>query len=225
MPPLYPLAHFSLFVLEWILLGLAIRLWRQSASIAMIVLPILLASISYDNLVLALGHWIGSGTVLQTLSFFRYILHFCAIPLFVVVGVELADHFGLAWATRTARWLSWGIAIGLIMINLASQLIHLNLVPINFMGVLRYTDAAPSGPPIITILVNLLILYIGAIFWSKRKWPWLFIGTLISVIGNAIPIAIVGTIIGSTSECLMALSLLLTEQHAQTLAAIDPNPR
>ncbi|NEP51806.1 MAG: hypothetical protein F6K65_24645, partial [Moorea sp. SIO3C2] len=43
--------------------------------------------------------------------------------------------------------------------------------------------------------------------------------TLVALIGNAVPISRVGTLVGSASEFVMALSLLLTERRTQFVRA------
>ncbi|MFN6464239.1 MAG: hypothetical protein RMZ41_020820 [Nostoc sp. DedVER02] len=213
MSIIYPLTHLSFALLEWVLISWAISLWRQSTSLAMIVLPILLASISYDNLVLSMGSLIGEGELLKTLCMLRFLLHYLVVPLFIVIGVELAHRAGAGWANTVVRVLSAIVALGLAAIDIATHYIGLELVPIEFAGILRYSVANLSGPPIITIVVNLFVLLIGIGIWFRLKWAWLFVGTLISLIGNAMPSAVVGTLAGSFSELVMAISLLLTEER------------
>ncbi|MEH2160897.1 MAG: hypothetical protein V7K38_07580 [Nostoc sp.] len=113
------------------------------------------------------------------------------------------------------RVLSAIFALGLTAINVATHYIGLELVPIEFARILRYHVANLSGPPIITIVVNLFVLLIGIGIWFRLKWPWLFVGTLISLIGNAMPSDVIGTLAGSFSELVMAISLLLTEERTQ----------
>ncbi|MDZ8187555.1 MAG: hypothetical protein RMX96_22230 [Nostoc sp. ChiSLP02] len=211
MPIIYPLTHLSLALSEWMLIGWAIYLWRQSTSLAMIIWPIVLVSISYDNFILSIGSLIGEGEVLKTLSLLRFLLHYLVVPLFIVIGVELAHRAGAGWANNLVRILSWVIALGLAAIDVSSNYIGLELVPVQFMGILRYHLGNVSGLPIITIVVNLFVLLIGIGIWIRQKWWWLFVGTLIALVGNAIPSSLVGTLAGSTSEFLMAISLLLTE--------------
>ena len=212
MPIIYPLTHLSLALSEWVLISWAINQWRQSTSLAMIILPIVLASISYDNFILSIGSLIGEGEVLKTLSILRFFLHYSVVPLFIVIGVELAHRAGAGWANNVVRILSWVIALGLAAIDVASNYVGLELVPVQFMGVLRYHVANLSGLPIITIIINLFVLLIGIGIWIRQKWWWLFVGTLVALVGNAIPSSLVGTLAGSTSEFLMAISLLLTEE-------------
>lgn len=216
MSMLYPLAHLALFLLEWILLGLTIRLWLKSNSVAMIILPILLASLSYDNFLLATGNWIGAGELLQLLSRWRFLLHYSTIPMFIVVGVELAHRAGAAWSTTKMRFLSWIIALGLAAIDIATNYVGLQLTSAKFAGVLRYQAAFLHGPPTITIIVNLFILLIGIGLFIRLKWQWLFIGTFVALIGNTIPSSLVGTLPSSVSEFVLAISLLLTEQRTQS---------
>jgi hypothetical protein len=212
----YPFLHLIISLSEWILLGLSIRLCRNSFSVAMIVLPIVLASISYDNLILGSGNIIGVGELLKNLSVLRFLLHYCAVPFFVVIGVELAHRAGAKWANPLARTSSWFIAIGLACIDIFTKFINLNLEPVEFLGVLRYINVNPSGVPIITIIVTFFVILIGIGLWARIKWPWLFIGAIVSLIGNIIPISIVGTIIGGMSEFCIAFSLLLTEKQTQS---------
>jgi hypothetical protein len=215
MSIIYPLTHLSFVLIEWVLVGWAIRLWQRSTSLAMIVLPIVLVSMSYDNLILSIGSLIGEGELLKTLCMLRFLLHYLVVPLFIVIGVEIAHRAGASWANRVVRVLSWVIALGLTAIDIDTHYIGLELVPIEFAGILRYHVANLSGPPIITIVVNLFVLLIGIGIWFRLKWPWLFVGTLVSLIGNAIPSYAVGTLAGSYSELVMAISLLLTQERTE----------
>ncbi|HLO85445.1 MAG TPA: hypothetical protein VK203_10640 [Nostocaceae cyanobacterium] len=219
---IYPFAHFTISLMELVLIGLSIRFWLRSNSLAMIVLPIVLASLSYDNLVLSMGNLIGEGDLLENLSMLRFLVHYLVLPLFIVVGVELAHRAGAVWANQSVRILSWFVAFGLAGIDIATNFVGLELTPIQFLGILRYKNAAMTSLPIITIVVNLFVLLIGGGIWVRLKWSWLFVGILIALIGNGIPSSIVGTLPGSASEFVMAISLLFTEQR--TRLTVKPMP-
>ncbi|MEG3838330.1 MULTISPECIES: hypothetical protein [unclassified Microcoleus] len=214
---IYPLGHLGIALIEWVLLGWGILLWRLSPSLAMIVLPLLLASLSYDNFILSVGNLIGEGELLEILSRVRFLLHDLIVPLFIVIGVELAHRAGAAWATTIVRVLSWVVAFGLAGIDITTNYIGLELEPRFFAEILRYSPANLTGPPIITIVVNLFMLLIGIGIWVRLKWSWLFVGTFIALLGNAMPSSTVGTLPGSASELVMALSLLLTEDKVQII--------
>ena len=204
--------------MEWVLLSLAIYLYRQLTSLAMIVLPIVIASLSYDNLILAIGSLIGEGELLENLSKVRFLLHYLVVPLFIVVGVELAHRAGAGWANNFVRVLSWFLAFGLAGIDINTHYLGMDLVAVNFVGMLRY-KIADNGLPVITIVVNVFMMLIGVGLWFRIKWPWLLVGTLIALLGNGIPSSLVGTLAGSASEFVMIVSLLITEKRTQFLLA------
>ena len=212
---IYPLGHIILGLTELFLIGWSLRLWQQSKSLAMLVLPCLLLSTCYDNGILAVGQWIGQGELLYALSQLRFLLHYFVVPFFIVVGVELANRAGAGWVIPLTRGLAWVLAITLGLIDYSSQYLNLSLVPEQFAGVLRYTAASTSGPPVVTIVSTLFILAIGIGLWVRfeGKWPWLALSSLLGLIGNAIPISQVGTLPGSTAEFILALGLLCTERY------------
>jgi hypothetical protein len=221
---IYPLVHLLIGFAELLLIGWSIGLWLQSHSLAMIILPIILVSISYDNFLLATGALIGEGELLKFLSQIRFLAHHLFVPFLIVVGVELAHRSEASWANNFTRSLAWIISLSLAIVDIFNRYIGSDLVPIYFAEVLRYTASPIKGIPIITIAVTLFLLLIGIGIWirSKHKWFWLFIGTLIALVGNALPLSIVGTLPGSLSEFVMTLTLLLTEQYTQpTLIAIQ----
>jgi hypothetical protein len=215
--PIYPVGHLVVAIAELLLVSWSVRLWLQSHSVAMIVLPIILLGISYDNWLLAAGTLIGEGDLLQFLSKIRFLVHHLVVPFLIVVGVELAHRTQAAWANNFTRSLSWIISLSLGIFDIFNRYIGVDLEPISFAGVLRYTASPIKGVPIIAIVVTLFVLLIGIGIWirSEYKWFWLFIGTLVAFVGNALPLSQVGTLPGSLSEFFMTLTLLLTEEYTQ----------
>jgi hypothetical protein len=211
MSIVYPFGHLLLACLEAVILFFSVRLCRQSVSVAMIVLPIVVGGIIYDNIILGIGNFLGEGELLVLLSRVRFLLHFIAIPLLIVVGVELSHRAGAKWANSVARSISWILAMTFIVISIINDYVDLELIAIDFMGMLRYGNAKPQNIPIVTIAINIFVLLIGVGIWVRIQWKWLFFGTLVSLVGNAIPVSIVGTLPGSTSEFIMAVCLLFTE--------------
>ncbi len=207
----YPLGHLIIAVIEFVILIFAYPFFRISNNWAMIVLPLVLVSTIYDNVILWSGKFIGEGDLLETLSQVRFLLHYAIIPLFIVVAIELAYSSGARWANKVVRVLSWLLAFGLAAFDLAKNFVGLELVSETFAGVLRYVPAEPSIP-IVTILVNIFVLSVGIGIWIRTKnWPWLFVGAIIALVGNALPSGQLGTLPGSASECVLALGLLLTQ--------------
>ncbi len=212
---IYPYKHLAIAVLEIILLLFAYPFFRLSGIWAMIVLPIVLVASIYDNTILGIGRWIGEGTLLENLSQGRYLLHYLAIPLLIVVAIELAYLSEAKWANKFVRVASWLLAFGIAGYDVVTQFIGLELKPELLFNVLRYVPVDPQIP-ISTILINVFVLAVGVGIWMRTKtWRWLFIGALISLVGNAIPVSQLGTLPGSFSELLLSLSLLLTQYHLE----------
>ena len=212
---LYPYGHLAIAIIEVILLLFAYPFFRLSENKAMIVLPIVLVSTIYDNIILWLSKWIGKGELLETLSQVRYLLHYLTVPLLIVVAIELAYQSEAKWATKLVRVSSWLLAFGLAGFDVINNFIGLELKPIIFDNVLHYIPTKPQIP-IITIIIDVFVLAVGIGIWVRtKKWQWLFVGALISFVGNAFPTEQVGTLPGSASECLLSLSLLLTQYHLE----------
>lgn len=207
---LYPIAHISIAVAGWFTLNWSIKLWKsarnlesaetKATSLATLVLPVLLASISYDNFVLGAGQYIGTGAALENLSMVRFLAHYIVVPFFIAVGVEIAHEAGAKWANKGVRILSWVVAAGLAIADVFINYVGLVLEPTTFHGILRYSAANLTSPPFVTIAVNVFMLLIAIGVWLRLKWSWLFVGSLIAFLGNAIPSDIVGTLPGSLSE-------------------------
>lgn len=212
---IYPLGHLIVGIFELIILLFAYPFFRLSKNWAMIILPIVLLSLIYDNSILFSGKFIGEGGLLKNLSQIRYLAHYITIPLFIIVAIELAFASGAEWANKFVRVSSWLLAFGLAGFDVIKNFFGLELEPETFANVLRYV-AANAPIPIITIIINIFVLLVGIGIWVRTKnWRWLFIGGLISLLGNGLPTAQVGTLPGSISESILALSLLLTQYHLE----------
>ncbi|MGK7939641.1 MAG: hypothetical protein AB4062_05715 [Crocosphaera sp.] len=210
---IYPYGHLAIAIFELILFLFAYPFFRISRNWAMIVLPIVLVSTIYDNLILWSGRFIGEGKLLENLSQVRFFLHYLVVPLFIVVAIELASRSQAKWANQFIRIFSWLLALSLAGFDIIKNFIGLELKPETFGHLLRYIPVEPQIP-IITILINLFVLLIGIGIWVRTKnWGWLFIGSVVSLIGNALPSSQFGTLPGSASEAILALSLLLTQYN------------
>ncbi len=218
----YPLGHLIIALIEVIILLFAYPFFRISNNQAMIVLPIVLVSTIYDNAILFSGKLIGEGNLLETLSLWRFFLHYAIVPFFIVVAIELAYLSEARWANKVVRVLSWLVALGLAGFDIIKNFVGLELVPVTFAGVLRYIPAQPSIP-ITTTSVNIFVLLIAIGIWVRTKnWFWLFIGATIALVGNALPSQQLGSLPGSASECILALSLLLTQYHFEDVPKPKP---
>ncbi|WP_322708944.1 hypothetical protein [Nostoc sp. ChiSLP03a] len=202
--PVYTLASFGLAI--W-----SFNLFAHSHNINILLLISVLVGMTYDNLIVSVGRLINEGTLLELLNRLRFFFHNLFIPLLVVVAVKLACNAGVVWASYPiVCYGCWAIAFGLIAFGLLTEFRYLELAPINFAGSLRYKPKSCSVP-ILTILTALLVGMAGFYIWRETQWPWMFVGTLIMFLGNALPASIFGTLVSSAVDFLFILGLVATE--------------
>jgi hypothetical protein len=128
--------------------------------------------------------------------------------LLVVVAVELANQAGVAWVgSPIVRYFAWAIALVLIALEYRSKFLALKLVSATFAGTLRYIEES-SSLPMAAILTIVLVAMVGLSIWQTRQFPWVFVGALIMLFGSAVPTRLVGPVVGSGVEIVLALSLL-----------------
>lgn len=198
---MYTFAHLGLLV--W-----GIHLFQQSSNIGTILLLVLLVGLVYDNLIISLGSLIGEGRLLESLNRLRFLFHTLFTPLLLVIAIELAKHAGVTWiGSPIVRCMAWMIALVLIGFEFW-KFLALKLVSATFAGTLRYKEAESSSLPIGAILTIVLVAVVGISIWQTMQWPWVFWGALIMLFGSAVPTRIVGPVLGSGVEIVLALSLL-----------------
>lgn len=217
-----------LAVLNTMLLVWAWRLWGRvpRGLLAMVVAPVLF--LPYDNLIIALGRWIGEGDLLQALNWPRFAAHALITPLWVIAAGSMARLAGLRWAQPKAVMAAWCVvATALIVVLDLPKLIALELHPACFADTLRYAESVSasqlcastqavipsSGPPIAAIVAVVALVGVGAAVWRAARWPWLFAGAGVMFITAAAPTSLVGPGIGSLGEVVLAAALLATAQH------------
>lgn len=199
---IYTLAHFGLLV--W-----GIHLFQQSNNIGTILLLVVLVGLIYDNLIISLGSLIGEGKLLESLNRLRFLFHTLFTPLLVVVAVELAHNAGVIWINSPiVRCIAWTIALGLIAFEFGNKFLRLKLVSATFAGTLRYKEEESNSLPLAAILTILLVAVVGISIWQTMQCPWVFLGALVMFLGSAVPTRIVGPVLGSGVEIVLALSLL-----------------
>ncbi|HEY9605425.1 MAG TPA: hypothetical protein V6C85_27720, partial [Allocoleopsis sp.] len=152
------------------------------------------------------------GELLESLNRWRFLFHTLLTPLLVVVAVELAHNAGVMWLSHPiVRCLAWAIAFSMIWLEFGNKFLELKLVSNSFAGTLRYIEAESGSLPIAAILTIVLVALVGISIWQKLHCPWVFAGALIMLFGSAIPTRIVGPVVGSGVEIVLALSLLVIQ--------------
>ncbi|MGV0106471.1 hypothetical protein NSTCB13_05286 [Nostoc sp. DSM 114160] len=62
----------------------------------------------------------------------------------------------------------------------------------------------------LTILIALLVGVAGFYIWREIQWPWMFVGTVVMLFGNALPTKFFGSLVGSAVDFVFILALVTT---------------
>lgn len=175
-----------------------------------ILLVILALGLAYDNGIIAAGHAIGEGKPLMMLSSLRFWIHAFVTPGLILVGYYILRRSGAAFASRAyIRISAWALTFVLILYQIFAQTLHevKNLRLVQEYGVLRYTAEGTSGPPIMVIVVGFILLFIGIVLIFRQKWVWMFVGTALLFIGQAVPLPFESSAATNIFELVLIISL------------------
>ncbi|MCP4001155.1 MAG: hypothetical protein GY727_09620 [Gammaproteobacteria bacterium] len=220
--PLYVVGHLSIFC--WALYLVKVHKAPGAWLVAMIA-----AGLVYDNLIISLGYTIGIGPLLQDLSWPRFAMHAVLTPFMMIAVTQMAAAGGIRWA-ETTQWriFIWVLVVAMIAYGSLGHLIELKTVPACFDGILRYTAnlypshfcpediggvqeaVKGSGPPIPSIVGNIVTLIIGFSLWRHQGWVWLMVGALLMFGAASVPFRGFGMAPGNAGEVLLLFSYVAT---------------
>ncbi|MCW4386476.1 hypothetical protein OH146_11900 [Salinibacterium sp. SYSU T00001] len=178
-------------------------------------IPLLVvAGLLFDNAVIASGRWIGEGPLLESLNFARFWIHAIVTPLLVIWAWDACRRAGAKWArTRVAGVIAVVVTFALMVLEYVTVLAGLSIEPGTEYGVLSYSSTEAAGPPLMVLFVAAALFGAGIVVWVAQKWPVLFIGTLIMVIGMAAPIPVESGAVTNAFELVLLVSILWTTAH------------
>ncbi len=213
---------FPLYVTAYVVIAAVIfQQYRRTRDLIDLVLGLLLLSVAYDNLILALGRVLANAPALfVVLSRFRYIFHGTFMPYFAVVALGLLERTATTPRPRLMRGV-WIAATVLAVVGLvASALLILADPPVMVAGVLRIPpdrDASAAWtrrvPHLSTVLATVIMIIVGGILWRRVGWPWLF---AVSVLTFVVAAAFHGErafILMNFVEVLLGAGLVATSQR------------
>ncbi|MEK4149204.1 hypothetical protein NST02_19290 [Robertmurraya sp. FSL W8-0741] len=177
----------------------------------------------YDNIIIGLGKEIGEGNTLENLSYIRFWFHALFTPTLILSVLNICHEIGLIWA-RKAFWrvIFFILTIALILYELLTSVKGLELKPVWRNSVLTYEPFGDPNSPIMVGVVTLVLTIIGLIFLRKFHFPWLFISTMLIILGGILQIWVKNFPIMNVLELLLIVSLLLTKQF-QVHHRLSPN--
>ncbi|MFI2858696.1 hypothetical protein ACH6EH_16440 [Paenibacillus sp. JSM ZJ436] len=174
----------------------------------------------WDNALLGTGAWIGESALLKGLNFSRFWIHALFTPLLTMVSYDLIIRAGSDWArTRVAAWGAWLFTAALIVYELVTETLPLELKPMWEYGALSYASAdEASGPPLMVLLILIPLLTAGIELWRHKVTQALFWGTLLMAIGSAISIPIESSAATNIFELILTISLWISIYKVSTFS-------
>ena len=194
------------------LLVWGLRLWASDSKKGMRYLLLLVtAALVWDNSVIGLGRWIGAGDLLEGMSLLRFWLHALMTPLLTLVSFDLIRRSGTEWARHAAvQWAAYIFTAALILYELVTETLPLEIKPLMEYGALRYVPVESSGPPLMVMLILIPLLTAGIVLWRRRVTKLLFWGTVLMILGSAIPLPVESSAVTNLFELLLIGSLWLS---------------
>ena len=188
------------------------RSWNFTAFLYLVLFGLI-----YDNGIIAIGKFIGEGTLLENLNLLRFWSHAFLTPFLVLFCWGVMNQAGIEWAKKKIVFYGFLLyTAALIVIELVLETWGLEIVPEQQYGVLRYVSAeTASGPPIMVLLVTLVLIFTGVVLWKKIGWKWLLIGAVVMGIGSAVPIPVESSAVTNAFELFLLFTLVWTKNRIE----------
>ena len=205
------------FLYVFIDIWLFFRMWKlrrtsENRNAGSLILQIVLFTLIFDSFVVGMGRWLGEGDLLIGLTQGRFLLRAVFLPFLAVTALYMASRAEVQWAAKKlSRLIIWVAAVSFMGFGLlADFLLPSDLAPEVFWGTLHYVRLNRFPPvPFLVILVVMMIL--GILIWRRIKWPWIFLGGLVTFLGILIPTALIGPVVRSGAEVFLMGTLVATE--------------
>jgi hypothetical protein len=214
------LIHLLYALIHVVLFGQVLMLYRRERSWLQLLLLVSIAGLAYDNAIVAVGHLIGAGDLLMGLNWPRFVLHAVTTPLLGMIGLAVSRSALTDWAWQRRGTISfWAISLSALSWALYADLWGLQLVVNNELGLVRYVDGGPGGPPLAAITPMTLLMFSGIGLWVRDRWSWLFLGSLVMFTAAAFASGL--GLVANLGEILLMVSLVATLKRYPTLSRGD----
>ena len=153
----------------------------------------------YDNLVMAMGKYIGKGTALKRLSKLRIILHGVCVPLLILPVVEITPKHGLASASLAKTIGCFVVGFALHEVLDWVRVDHTELILVDnqhsassttrtLSGTMHYTSGKMVKMLLPVAILHVLILGVGSFLWRRgaTAGPWIVVTGIVSTFLNSL---------------------------------------
>ena len=147
----------------------------------------------YDNLILTIGQWIGTGDTLEVFSLLRYLLKVFLTPTFVFIAWDILRRLQVEWSEYLSTRIIFNVyTLAVTVIGVYTEILWNTLEPYRQYGILQYIPHDHHVSMVIFLTVIPLFIA-GILLWQKNHWPILLIG-MVCAFG-------LGTVACTDSEC------------------------
>lgn len=199
------------------------RLYGQRRSSYTLLLFLVLAGLVYDALVIALGRFVGQGSLLSALNLGRFAVHALFTPLLMIFAFGVLRRAGIGWAQgKAAHTAVCIVATLMVLLGVYADLARVDMQPRVVMDTLRYVnEGGMKGPPIASLVTMLFLLVAGAMLWRRAGWPWLLLGSLVMFVAAG---AAMGNLffLGSVGEVVLGFANVATARRFLAGEAAQP---
>jgi len=172
------------FIFSTLFVYLLLQLGNLKKKRYVLILFLVLAGLLYDNLIIAIGSFIGENSLLKLLSAGRFYIHAFFTPTMIIFGFGVLRKAGVKWALgKTAHIIFCVFTTLLIALGVYTDILQLDLQTKVVGDTLRYVnEGGIKGPPIPAILTITFLIVAGISLWRSTGWMWLAIGSILMFI-------------------------------------------
>lgn len=171
----------------------------------------LVIAITYDNLVLMCGRWIGFGETLEMLSMIRYLLHVLLIPTLAFVSLDFLRRTGARWVKSVAVIIFFNLYTFVVtIVGVFYDFLRVYMEAISINGIDRYI-ISDSPFPLSMFFAFVPVIFTSVVIWKRMQWPILFLGCLLVGLLGIISYIAEYYALGSFTELIFMAVLVLTE--------------
>ncbi len=179
----------------------------------MLFLPLVIAGLIYDNVMIGIGSFIGEGDTLRSLSMLRFWFHALFTPTLVLFAYGVAKYSTITWAKKPVAGILFLLTTFALISYEIIETISQRMEVVREYGIVRYTLVGSSGPPLMVLIVAIILLFVGISLFRKTRWSSMMIGVAVMIVGSAVSVPIPSTAVTNTFELIFIFSLFLTQRH------------
>lgn len=202
--PLLTILYLWMFIWSY-------RTFRNSSYWGTSWLLFIMVALIYDNTIISLGHWIGPGQTLETLSLMRYLLKVFLTPTLVFIAWDILRRIQVEWSGYLSSRILFNVYTFLITIlGVFTEILWITIRPIEQAGVVRYIQM--NHPiPYFSVFIVIPLFIAGIYLWRQQRWPILLLGVSASIVLGFTTLLFHNDLFTSTAELIIVYSLVLSE--------------